>query len=226
MALKYGNRVKVSPSGGIAPALGDFVLGAPVAGYQSFSAAISGLTTGDTVRYVIEDGSNWEIGTGTYNTTGPKIVRTTVIQSSAGGSTLISAGANSTIMISVGAGDFVTAQDPSMSGTISLNGEVSFSSSIDEAIFVITGTSPAINPVNGTIQTWTLTANSSPSISINNGQSMTLMVNDGTAYSITWPTVIWMTNSGSAPFLSTAGYTTIILWKVGGDIYGARVGNA
>lgn len=225
MALKYGNRVKVSPSGGIAPALGDFVLGAPVAGYQSFSAAISGLTTGDTVRYVIEDGSNWEIGTGTYNTTGPKIVRTTVIQSSAGGSTLINAGANSTIMISVGAGDFVTAQDPSMSGTISLNGEVSFSSSIDEAIFVITGTSPVINPVDGTIQTWTLTANSSPTFSFNNGQSLTLMIDDGSAYSVTWPSITWATGGGVAPTLSTTGYTTVIIWKVGGVMYGSRVGS-
>jgi hypothetical protein len=37
---------------------------------------------------------------------------------------------------------------------------------------------------------------------------------------------VWKTNSGSAPTLNTTGYTVIQLWKVGDQVYGARVGDA
>jgi len=65
-----------------------------------------------------------------------------------------------------------------------------------------------------------------------NGEAITLMVDDGTAFALTWTDatwggsgVVWETDSGSAPTLATTGYTTIVLWKVGGQVYGARVGN-
>lgn len=223
MALKYGNRVKVNAAA--APALGNFILGAPVSGYQSFASAISSLTTGDTVRYVIEDGSNWEIGTGTYNTTGPQIARTTVIQSSAGGTSLINATSNAIILLSVAAGDFFPSDGGTVTGPVVL-GVTSFTSSITEAVFAITGTTPAINPTNGTIQTWTLTNNSTPTFIFSDGQSMTIMVDDGSAFSITWPTISWKTNNATAPALNTSGYTAIIVWRVAGVYYGARVGNS
>jgi hypothetical protein len=62
----------------------------------------------------------------------------------------------------------------------------------------------------------------------NNGQSITLMVDDGTASTITWTSlaVTWKTNGGTAPTLQTTGFTAIALWKVGNVIYGARVGDA
>lgn len=100
------------------------------------------------------------------------------------------------------------------------------SSSITETIFALTGTTPALNPANGTIQTWTLTANSTPTDSLSAGQSITLMIDDGTAYTITWPSVTWKTNLGTAPTLNLTGLTAIVLWKVGSVLYGARVGDA
>lgn len=214
MALKYGNRIKVQASG--TPGTSDFVLGTPVTGYQSISAAISSITIGDTVRYVIEEGSSWEIGTGTYNTTGPKVARTTVIQSSGGGTTLVNFTSAATLMVSVAAGDFVA------------NPDSVFSGSITEAVFAISGTTPSIDPSNGTIQTWTLSANSSPTINaaFTTGESVTLMIDDGTAYAITWPTISWKTDGGFAPTLNATGATAVVLWNVGGTVYGARVGNA
>lgn len=78
----------------------------------------------------------------------------------------------------------------------------------------------------GSIQTITLSANSSPTDALLDGQSLTLMVNDGTARTITWPTITWKTNGGFAPTLLTTGFTVIQLWKVSGVLYGARVGDA
>jgi hypothetical protein len=95
-----------------------------------------------------------------------------------------------------------------------------------ETVYAISGTTPSLNPANGTIQTWTLTGNSTPTAgSFAAGQSMTIMVDDGSAYTITWPSVTWKTDSGSAPTLNTTGYTAVQLWKVGSTLYGARVGN-
>lgn len=108
-----------------------------------------------------------------------------------------------------------------------LNGVV-LNDGYTEEIFTVTGTTPALSPTNGSVQTWTLTGNSTPTAGTwNNGQSITLMINDGTAFTITWTSlaVTWVNNAGAAPTLSLTGFTTIALWKVGTVIYGALVGN-
>jgi hypothetical protein len=94
-----------------------------------------------------------------------------------------------------------------------------------EEVFAVTGSTPALlDPQNGTIQTWTLSGNSTPTFAagFTAGASMTLMIDDGSAYSITWPTTQWA--GGSAPSLATTGYTVVELWKVGATFYGALVG--
>lgn len=108
-----------------------------------------------------------------------------------------------------------------------LNGAV-LNDGYTEGVFAVTGTTPALSPANGSIQTWTLTGNSTPTAGTwNAGQSITLMVDDGTAFTITWTSVAvtWVNNAGAAPTLATSGFTTIALWKVGSTIYGALVGN-
>jgi hypothetical protein len=98
-----------------------------------------------------------------------------------------------------------------------------------EAVYDVSGSTPDLSPANGSIQTWALKANGSPTAgNWSSGQSITLMVDDGLSYTITWTSlsVIWKTDTGSAPTLNTTGYTVIQLWKVGTVIYGARVGNA
>lgn len=91
-----------------------------------------------------------------------------------------------------------------------------------EEVYALTGTTPDLDPDLGTIQTWELTANSTPVDTLTDGQSMTLMVDDGTAYSITWPTMTWV--GGTAPTLATSGYTVVVLWKVGTALRGMLAG--
>ena len=93
---KLVNRAKMTVSG--TPGTGAVTLNAAVVGFQTFAAA--GVNDGDVVSYVIEDGTNWEVGQGTYTAAGTSLARTTIQASSSGGSA-ISASSGANVMISV-----------------------------------------------------------------------------------------------------------------------------
>ena len=96
-----------------------------------------------------------------------------------------------------------------------------------EEIFAVTGTTPALSAANASVQTWTLTAASSPTDSLSNGQSIILGITAST-YTITWPTTTWVKvgGSGTAPTLTSSGVNWIVLWKAGGTLRGAFLGTA
>lgn len=112
MAYKLGNRVKVSVSG--TPGTGSITLGSALTGFVSFATA--GVANTDTLPYVIEDGAAWEIGVGTYSSTGPTLARTTITASSNSNSA-ISATANAIVMLSPLAAD-LQSTDTLTSGTL------------------------------------------------------------------------------------------------------------
>jgi hypothetical protein len=96
---------------------------------------------------------------------------------------------------------------------------------IVEEIYNISGTSVTLEPDNGSIQLHTLTGSTTYSDGFSSGQSITLMIDDGTDYTVTWPTIIWVNNGANAPTLSTSAYTVIVLWKVSATLYGALAGD-
>lgn len=116
-----------------------------------------------------------------------------------------------------------TLTDPAIIGTI-----------LEDVYTISDGAAFEVDPSNGSVQLITLGANRTPkATNFAAGEAITLMVDDGSAYTITWTDatwggsgVVWKTDGGTAPTLNTSGYTAIVLWKVGSQVYGARVGDA
>jgi hypothetical protein len=76
MALALNDRVQQQ---GTANTTVSFTLTASVAGFQSFAV----IGNGNTTYYSATDASgNWEVGIGTYSTSGPTLTRTTILSSS------------------------------------------------------------------------------------------------------------------------------------------------
>jgi hypothetical protein len=80
MALVVADRVQETTS---TTGTSSYALLGAATGYQSFGAV---LADGDTTYYAITNDTDWEVGVGTYSTTGPTLARTTILASSSGGS--------------------------------------------------------------------------------------------------------------------------------------------
>lgn len=102
-------------------------------------------------------------------------------------------------------------------------GAVALLAYLKETPVTLTGTTPALSAASGTLQSWTLTGNSTPTDSLVAGDSITLHINDGTAYGITWPAGMkWI--GGAAPTLDPTNITVITLWKTSAGLNGQYAG--
>ena len=114
-------------------------------------------------------------------------------------------------------------------GDVTLNGVQTLTNKTltgyTETVYTLTGT--VITEANGSVQTKTLSANTTFTETLADGQSVILGITSG-SYTITWPSVTWVKvgGSGVAPTLTSTGVNWIVLWKVGGVLRGAFLGTA
>ena len=107
--------------------------------------------------------------------------------------------------------------------TADANGDVKFSNAVVETVYSLTGTS--LDPNNGTVQTKTISANTTFTDSLSSGESMSLHLTSASSYTITWPTITWISTTGnSAPTLTAAD--TVVLFKISTTLYGVWIGSS
>lgn len=116
-----------------------------------------------------------------------------------------------------------------LSSTAEVNG-IELLGSVTEDTYSLTGTT--VNPDNGTIQYKTLTGDTTITLNMQDGQSVTFMVKatdpaTEQTHEIVWGSEIdWKTEGGNQPTLNVDTYTVIVLWRLGSEYFGARVGDA
>lgn len=97
--VKLVNRAKMTTN---TTGTGTITLGTPSTGYQSFAAA--GVLDGDEVRYVIEDGTDWEIGSGIYTASSTTLTR--IVTESSNSNSALNLSGNAEVFVSAVAKDF------------------------------------------------------------------------------------------------------------------------
>lgn len=204
MALVLKDRVKETTT---TTGTGTVTLAGAVTGFQSFSA----IGNSNTTYYCIagQGTAEWEVGLGTYTSSGTTLSRTTILASSNSGSAVnFSAGTKDVFVVYPAgksvygdASDIVALTNP----TVTNYTETLYSAN--------TGSAITINLANGTVQKLTL---NSASVTITMptaaaGKSFLLLLpQDGTGgRAVTWSTVVWP--SATAPTITTTASK--------GDIY-------
>ena len=117
MALVVADRVQETTA---TTGTGTITLAGAVAGFQSFAV----VGNGNTTYYCITSGTAWEVGIGTYSTTGPTLARTTILASSAAGAAITLAG-TSTVFCTYPAGKAVQTDSPTITDLLLAAGTTS-----------------------------------------------------------------------------------------------------
>ena len=168
---------------------GTITLGSAADGYQTFAAA--GISNGDTVRYTIEDGNNWEIGTGTYTASGTTLTRSVTESSNSG----------SAISLSGDAVVFLTLAAQDLSPTVTLTGAVTGSGTLtdlgDVSISTTATSDPTITLTGAVTGSGTMTNLGNVSISTTATADPTLTLSGDASGSATF------TNLGNATLTVT-----------------------
>ena len=127
---------------------------------------------------------------------------------------------DATIVVDADIGVTVQAYDANT--TTSTNTQTFTNKTIRDTVYALSGT--AFDATNGAVQTKTLAANTTFTDSLSSGDAIVLQLEAGASYTVTWPTMQWVTSGGNvAPTLTAKD--TLVFWKVSSTLYGAYTGS-
>ena len=194
------NRAKVATA---TTGTGTITLGSAESGYQTFADA--GVTDGDVVRYVIEDGTDWEIGTGTYTASGTTLSRT--VDESSNSDAALNLSGSAVVYVSATDADFrEEAVGTIASSTLDLSTGNVFSDAPSANVTYVFSNPPATGTAYG----------------------FTLKVTPSATVTVTWPaSVDWA--GGTAPDAPASGETDVYAFYTqdgGTTYYGFQAGDA
>lgn len=98
--------------------------------------------------------------------------------------------------------------------------EVTILGAIKETVYPLSGVD--LDPANGTIQTKTVAESTTFTESLENGETLVLLLTRDLANVITFPAITWVSPTGSAPVLGEK--SVLVFWKIAGTLYGYRSG--
>jgi len=169
MALALADRVQQS---GTANTTVSFTLSGSVTGFQSFAV----VGDGNTTYYAATDASgNWEVGIGTYATSGPTLTRTTILSSSNAGAAVTFSG---TVNVFVTYPSSKSVNLDASGNSSALGVPVSATLTNATGLPLTTGVTGTLSVVNGGTGLATLTANN---VILGNGTSTPSFVAPSTA---------------------------------------------
>ena len=132
--------------------------------------------------------------------------------------TLQNGGSNVVVDTDIGS----TVQGYDANTTTSTNTQTLTNKTVRDTVYALTGT--AFDATNGAVQAKTLAANTTFTDSLSSGDAIVLQLEAGASYTVTWPTMTWVTSGGNvAPTLTAKD--TLVFWKVSSVLYGAYTGS-
>jgi hypothetical protein len=116
---------------------------------------------GNTTYYTINAGSQWEVGLGTYSSTGPTLARTTVLSSSSGGSLVNFSTGTKDVFVTYPSGESVYQDGTAIAAGTSIlgvaNGGTGVASSTGTVSVVLSNSPTLVTPVLGAASATSIT---------------------------------------------------------------------
>ena len=146
MALTVSDRIKETTT---TTGTGTYTLGGAVTGFETFTANLS---NSDTTYYACTDGTDFEVGLGTFTSSGTTLARTTILASSNSNNAVSWSSGTRTIFCTLPAAKAVFLD---ASGNANLAGDIIVAGEVDGASLDISGNAD----IDGTLEADAITVN-------------------------------------------------------------------